>query len=103
MFLNLNIQTQIILIWKCVKTKLTDGTAVDALGEFLSNLHFQGTGNVKQGLEYYLNKSQVDPEYSRFRDAVLKQKKPRKMVIQANTFSMKALMISMLLNMRRVK
>ena len=44
------------------------------------------TGNVKQGLEYYLNKSQVDPEYSRFRDAVLKQKKPRKMVIQANTF-----------------
>lgn len=69
------------------KTKLTDGTAVDALGEFLSNLHiFKSTGNVKQGLEYYLNKSQVDPEYSRFRDAVLKQKKPRKMVIQANTF-----------------
>ncbi|KAL6454090.1 hypothetical protein SBY92_003549 [Candida maltosa Xu316] len=66
--------------------KLNDGTAVDALGDFLSKLHiFKSTGDVKQGLDYYLDQSRVDPEYSRFRDIVLKEKKPRKKVIQANT------------------
>lgn len=67
--------------------KLNDGTAVNALGDFLSNLHvFKCTCQVKAGTDYYLEKSRVDPEYSRFRDIVLREKRPRKKVIQANTF-----------------
>ncbi|CAK9441425.1 uncharacterized protein LODBEIA_P52930 [Lodderomyces beijingensis] len=68
------------------EAKLHDGTAVDALGEFLGNLHvFKCTGNRDGGVEYYSEKSDVGPEYSQFRDIVLKEKKPRKQLIQANT------------------
>lgn len=68
------------------KSKLHDGTAVDALGEFLGNLHvYKSTANVTEGLKYYLEKSNVEDGYAKFRDIVIKEKKPRKILIQANT------------------
>ncbi|CAD1813394.1 Peptidase M49 family protein [Candida parapsilosis] len=69
------------------KSKLYDGvTAVDALGDFLGQLHvYKSTANVTQGLKYYLEKSNVEDEYAKFRDVVIKEKKPRKILIQANT------------------
>ncbi|KAI5950660.1 YOL057W [Candida theae] len=68
------------------KSKLHDGTAVDALGEFLGSLHvYKSTANVTAGLKYYIEKSNVEDEYAKFRDIVIKEKKPRKILIQANT------------------
>ncbi|KAI5961071.1 YOL057W [Candida margitis] len=68
------------------KPKLHDGTAVDALGEFLGSLHvYKSTANKDDGLRYYLEKSNVEDEYAKFRDVVIKEKKPRKILIQANT------------------
>ncbi|KAG7662996.1 YOL057W [[Candida] subhashii] len=64
-----------------------DNVAIDALGDFLGNLHvYKCTGNVKEGVAYYVDKTTVNPEYSRFRDIVLKKKQPRKKIIQANSF-----------------
>ncbi|CAI5760751.1 unnamed protein product [Candida verbasci] len=66
--------------------KLNDGTAVNALGEMLHNLHvYKSTGNKEEGIKYYLNKTNVDDEYKKFRDVVLKEKKPRRKIIQCNT------------------
>ncbi|EGW30568.1 uncharacterized protein SPAPADRAFT_143827 [Spathaspora passalidarum NRRL Y-27907] len=64
-----------------------DNKAVDALGDFLSHLHiYKTTANVKEGVQYYVDKTTVDPEYARFRDVVLKKKQPRRKIIQGNTF-----------------
>lgn len=60
--------------------------AVDALGEFLHNLHiFKTTANVTEGVAYYNDITNVTPEFHRFRDVVLNKKLPRKQLIQANT------------------
>ncbi|KAI5950257.1 YOL057W [Candida jiufengensis] len=69
------------------ESKLYDNTAVEALGEFLSTIHiYKSTANKVEGLKYYLDKSNVEEDYGKFRDIVLKEKKPRKKLIQANTF-----------------
>lgn len=60
--------------------------AVEALGDFLAKLHiYKSTGNVKEGVAYYLDVTGVTPEYARYRDVVLKKKLPRRQLIQANT------------------
>lgn len=61
--------------------------AVDALGDFLHNLHvYKTTANVKEGVAFYNEITDVTPEYAKFRDVVLAKKLPRKQLIQANTF-----------------
>ena len=69
-----------------VDKSLLSTKAVDALGEFLSNLHiFKCTGNSKEGIAYYNDITTVTPDFGRFRDTVLKKKLSRKHLIQANT------------------
>lgn len=61
--------------------------AVDALGEFLLNLHvFKCTANVDEGVSYYSRMTDVTEEYAKFRDIILRKKLPRKQLIQATTF-----------------
>ncbi|KAG7195808.1 uncharacterized protein KQ657_002193 [Scheffersomyces spartinae] len=68
------------------KLKLTTA-GVEALGDFLLNLHvFKATGNVIEGVAYYTDITEVTPEFSRFRDVVLAKKLPRRQLIQGNTF-----------------
>lgn len=63
-----------------------DNVAVDALGEFLLNLHvYKCSANAKQGISYYEDMTEVTEEYSRFRDVVLSKKLPRRQLVQANT------------------
>lgn len=60
--------------------------AVEALGEFLRDLHvLKCTGNVKEGQAYYVERTEVTSDYSKFRDIVLSKKLPRKQLIQGNT------------------
>ncbi|CUM66243.1 uncharacterized protein PRCAT00003903001 [Priceomyces carsonii] len=60
--------------------------AVDALGDYLNKLHvYKSTANVKEGVAFYNDATNVTDEYSRFREVVLKKKLPRKQLIQANT------------------
>lgn len=62
-------------------------TAVEALNDFLHKLHvFKTTANVKEGIAFYNDITEVTEEYAKFRDAVLSKKLPRKQLIQANTF-----------------
>ncbi|KAK6457779.1 dipeptidyl-peptidase [Scheffersomyces xylosifermentans] len=64
-----------------------DDVAVEALGDFLSHLAlYKSTANVTEGLPYYHGKTEVTEDYGRFRDTVLNKKKPRRHLIQANTF-----------------
>lgn len=68
------------------EAQLSDGTAVDALGDFLGQLHvFKCSGNRDAGVSYYVEKSDVGEEYAKYRDIVIKEKRPRKQLIQANT------------------
>lgn len=61
--------------------------AVEALSEFLNNLHtFKTTANAKEGIAFYNDITDVTPDYAKFRDTVLGKKLPRKQLIQANTF-----------------
>lgn len=61
--------------------------AVDALAAFLHSLHvFKTTANVKEGLAFYNDMTEVTEEYACLRDTVLNKKLPRKQLIQANTF-----------------
>lgn len=61
--------------------------AVDALSDFLNNLHtFKTTANAKEGIAFYNDITEVTPDYAKFRDTVLSKKLPRKQLIQANTF-----------------
>lgn len=69
-----------------VDQSLLSTTAIDALGEFLGNLHlFKCSGNATEGVAYYNEVTSVTPEFSRFRDIVLEKKLARKHLIQANT------------------
>lgn len=69
-----------------VDKSLLSTKAVEALGEFLSNLHiFKCTGNSKEGIAYYNDITTVAPDFGRFRDTVIKKKLSRKHLIQANT------------------
>lgn len=64
-----------------------DDKAVDVLGDFLLNLHvYKSTGDVKKGVAYYNDMTNVTDDYARFRDVILSKKLPRKQLIQANTF-----------------
>ncbi|CAH6721066.1 probable dipeptidyl peptidase 3 [[Candida] jaroonii] len=73
------------LVLKIEDSKL-ETAAVDALGDFLNKLHvYKSTANVSEGTAFYNSMTTVD-EMSKFRDVVLKQKLPRKQIIQANTF-----------------
>lgn len=61
-------------------------TAVEALSDFLHNLHvYKTTANVKEGIAFYNDITEVTEEYAKFRDIVLSKKLPRKQLIQANT------------------
>lgn len=61
--------------------------AVEALRSFLHNLHvFKTTANVKEGIAFYNDITEVTEEYAKYRDVVLRKKLPRKQLIQANTF-----------------
>ena len=67
------------------ETKL-DTAAVEALRDFLHKLHvFKTTANVKEGLAFYNDMTEVTEEFAKYRDVVLKKKLPRKQLIQANT------------------
>ncbi|WPK25978.1 hypothetical protein PUMCH_003320 [Australozyma saopauloensis] len=67
-------------------TKL-DNEAVEALKDFLHNLHvYKTTANVKEGTAFFNEMTEVTEEFAKFRDVVLKKKLPRKQLIQANTF-----------------
>lgn len=62
-------------------------TAVGALSDFLHNLHvFKTTANVKEGIAFYNDITEVTEEYAKFRDVVIRKKLPRKQLIQTNTF-----------------
>lgn len=62
-------------------------TAVEALSDFLHKLHvYKTTADVKQGIAFYNEITEVTEEYAKFRDAVLNKKLPRKQLIQANTY-----------------
>lgn len=63
-----------------------DKEAVEALSSFLLSLHvFKTTANVKEGLDYYNEITEVTEDYARLRDTVLDKKLPRKQLIQVNT------------------
>ena len=63
-----------------------DTAAVEALREFLHKLHvYKTTANVKEGLEFYDDMTEVTEEFAKYRDVVLSKKLPRKQLIQANT------------------
>lgn len=63
-----------------------DTAAVDALRDFLHSLHvYKTTANVKEGLAFYNDITDVSDDYAKYRDAVLRKKLPRKQLIQANT------------------
>lgn len=62
------------------------GTAV---GNFLQKIHiYKSTADVEAGSEFFLNMSNVGLEYwgTKVRNVVLKNKQPRKVFVQANTF-----------------
>ncbi|EGV63554.1 metallodipeptidyl peptidase [Yamadazyma tenuis] len=73
------------LVLKIDESKLATD-AVDALGDFLLKLHtYKSTADVKEGVAFYNEMTDVSAEFSRFRDVVLSKKLPRKQFIQANT------------------
>lgn len=64
-----------------------DNVAVDTLGDFLLKLHtYKCTADFKQGEAFYNDITNVTDDYAKYRDAVLEKKRPRKQLIQANTF-----------------
>ncbi|KAL1882739.1 hypothetical protein VTK73DRAFT_1259 [Phialemonium thermophilum] len=66
---------------------LTSGR--QAVGDFLQKLHiFKSTADVKNGSEFFLDMSGVELDYwgSKIRNVVLRNKQPRKVFVQANTF-----------------
>lgn len=64
-----------------------DNEAVKALSDFLHNLHvYKCTANVKEGLAFYGEITNVTEDYAKYREVVLEKKLPRKQLIQANTF-----------------
>ncbi|ABN65730.2 dipeptidyl-peptidase III (DPP III) (Dipeptidyl aminopeptidase III) (Dipeptidyl arylamidase III) [Scheffersomyces stipitis CBS 6054] len=63
-----------------------DTVAVEALGDYLAHLAlYKSTANVAEGVPYYIGKTDITDDYARFRDTVIRKKKPRQQLIQANT------------------
>ena len=59
-----------------------------AVGQYLQKLHiYKSTGDAEAGIKFYNDMTAVDPTYwgSKVRDVVLKKKKPREVLVQANT------------------
>jgi dipeptidyl-peptidase-3 len=70
-----------------VDTSKLDDVAVKTLGDFLEKLHtYKCTANFKQGAAFYNDITNVTEDYAKYRDIVLEKKRPRKQLIQANTF-----------------
>lgn len=70
-----------------VDSSKLDNEAVEALKDFLHKLHvFKTTANVKDGLSFYDDMTEVTEEFAKYRDIVLKKKLPRRQLVQANTF-----------------
>lgn len=64
-------------------------TGREAVAKYLQKLHiYKSTADVKAGIHFFTEMTTVDPEYwgSKVRDVVLKNKQPRKVFVQANTY-----------------
>ncbi|KAJ2907008.1 peptidase family M49 [Zalerion maritima] len=60
-----------------------------AVADYLHKLHvYKSTADVEKGGKFYTDMTTVDPEYwgSKVRSVVLKNKQPRKVFVQANTY-----------------
>ncbi|KAJ1331512.1 dipeptidyl-peptidase III [Microdochium nivale] len=60
-----------------------------AVGEYLQKIHiYKSTADVETGTKFYNDMTSVDPEFwgQKVRDEVLRNKQPRKVFVQANTF-----------------
>ncbi|KAI1105219.1 putative dipeptidylpeptidase III [Jackrogersella minutella] len=60
-----------------------------AVGDYLQKLHiYKATADVEGGSKFYGDMTNVDPEYwgKKVRDEVLRNKQPRKVFVQANTY-----------------
>lgn len=60
-----------------------------AVGEFLQKLHiYKSTADVENGTKFFTDMSTVGLEYwgTKVRNVVLKNKQPRKVFVQANTY-----------------
>ncbi|XDG06551.1 hypothetical protein ABKA04_006166 [Annulohypoxylon sp. FPYF3050] len=60
-----------------------------AVGDYLQKLHiFKSTADVETGVKFYGDMTDVDPEYwgKKVRNEVLRNKQPRKVFVQANTY-----------------
>ncbi|KAH7035302.1 dipeptidyl-peptidase [Microdochium trichocladiopsis] len=60
-----------------------------AVGEYLQKIHiYKSTADVETGTKFYNDMTNVDPEFwgKKVRDEVLRNKQPRKVFVQANTF-----------------
>ncbi|KAK9468948.1 peptidase family M49-domain-containing protein [Lipomyces arxii] len=59
-----------------------------AIGEYLQKLHvYKSSGDVVRGKALYAASTSVTPELAKYRDAVLKNKLPRRQFVQCNTIS----------------
>lgn len=68
--------------------KITD-TESTAVADFLQKLHiYKSTADVEAGTKFFNEMSNVGLDYwgTKVRDVVLKNKQPRKVFVQANTF-----------------
>ena len=64
-------------------------TGRKAVGDYLQKLHvYKATADVAAGSRFFAEMTAVDPEHwgRRIRDEVLRNKQPRKVFVQANTF-----------------
>ncbi|KAI5866839.1 putative dipeptidylpeptidase III [Durotheca rogersii] len=60
-----------------------------AVGDYLQKLHiYKATADVEAGVKFYGDMTHVDPEFwgKKVRDEVLRNKQPRKVFVQANTY-----------------
>ena len=60
-----------------------------AVGEYLQKIHiYKSTADVVTGTDFYNGMTNVDPTFwgQKVRDEVLRNKQPRKVFVQANTF-----------------
>ncbi|KXJ95794.1 peptidase family M49 [Microdochium bolleyi] len=60
-----------------------------AVGDYLQKIHiYKSTADVENGTKFYNDMTNVDPEFwgKKVRDEVLRNKQPRKVFVQANTF-----------------
>lgn len=64
-------------------------TGRKAVGEYLQKLHvYKSTADVEAGAKFFTDMTTVDPEFwgKKVRDEVLRNKQPRKVFVQANTY-----------------